>query len=114
MIDVLKTIAGAIGYPGVEVFPKQAKRPSGGYGNYINLPFFGHPSLEYACYTPQEVIGLSGFLDLAEWSSTTTADLNRLVSQQKLTSYIQPAENSSFSDRKLVVENSYSTLAQIL
>ena len=29
-IDVLKTIADAIGYPGVEVFPKQAKRPSGG------------------------------------------------------------------------------------
>ncbi len=38
-IDVLKTIAEASGYPGVEVFPKQVKRPSGGYGNYINLPF---------------------------------------------------------------------------
>ena len=30
-INVLKTIAEAIGYPGVEVFPKQPKRPSGGY-----------------------------------------------------------------------------------
>jgi hypothetical protein len=95
-INVLKTIAEAIGYPGVEVFPKQPKRPTGGYGNYINLPFFGHPSLEYACHTPQGVIGLSGFLDLAECSGTTTADLNRLVSQQKLTTDIQPADNSEF------------------
>ena len=76
-IDVLKAIADAIGYPGVEVFPKQAKRPSGGYGNYINLPFFGHPSLEYACYTPEGEMGLSAFLDLAEFSRTTTANLNR-------------------------------------
>jgi hypothetical protein len=85
VIDVLKTIAGAIGYPGVEVFPKQAKRPSGGYGNYINLPFFGHPSLKYACYTPEGEMGLSAFLDLAECSRTTTPNLNRLVSQRKPT-----------------------------
>ena len=56
-IDVLNTIAVAIGYPGVEIFPKQTKRPSGGCRNYINLPFFGHPSLQYACYTPEGEIG---------------------------------------------------------
>ena len=52
-IEVLKIIAEAIGNPGVEVFPKQAKRLSGGKGNYINLRFFGRPSLEYAFYTPE-------------------------------------------------------------
>ena len=92
-IDVLKTIAEALGYPGVEVFPKQAKRPSGGYGNYINLPFFGHPSLRYACYTPEGAIGLSDFLDLAERSRTRAADLKRIISQQNHTTDIQTANN---------------------
>ena len=93
-IGNLKAIAEAIGYPGAEVFPKQVKRPSGGYGNYINLPFFGHPSLQYACYTPKGVIGLSAFLDLAECSRTTTANLSHLLSQQKPTKDIPPADNS--------------------
>ena len=92
-IDVLKTIAEEIGYPGVEVFPKQAKRPSGGYGNYINLPFFGHPSLQYACYTPEGAVGLSAFLDLAECSRTTTANLHRLVSERKPTKDFQTTDD---------------------
>ena len=106
-IDVLKTIAKAIGYAGVEVFPKQVKRPSGGYGNYINLPFFGHPSLEYACYTPEGVIGLSGFLDLAEFSRTTTANLNRLLSQQNLTKDIQPVDNSELQRPQAAGRNEF-------
>lgn len=95
-IDVLKTIAEAIGYPGVEVFPKQVKRPSGGYGNYINLPFFRHASLEYACYTAEGAVGLSGFLDLAERSRTTTANLRCLTSQLNVSYNVQIARNSEF------------------
>ena len=106
-IDVLKTIAEAIGYPGVEVFPKQAKRPSGGYGNYINLPFFGHPSLQYACYTPKGVIGLSAFLDLAECSRTTTANLNRIVSQRKPTKEIQPTDDSELQRPQAAGRNEF-------
>jgi len=106
-IDVLKTIAEAIGYPGVEVFPKQVKRPSGGYGNFINLPFFGHPSLEYACYTPEGVIGLSGFLDLAECSRTTTANLNRIVSQRKPTKEIQPTDDSELQRPQAAGRNEF-------
>jgi hypothetical protein len=92
-IEALKIIAEAIGYPGVEVFPKQAKRPSGGYGNYINLPFFGHPSLEYSCYTPEGEAGLSEFLVLAERNRTTIGNLKRLISPQKPTKGIPAAEN---------------------
>lgn len=103
----MKTIAEAIGYPGVEVFPKQAKRPSGGYGNYINLPFFGHPSLQYACYTPKGVIGLSAFLDLAECSRTTTANLNRIVSQRKPTKEIQPTDDSELQRPQAAGRNEF-------
>ena len=92
-IDVLETIAEVIGYPGVEVFPKQAKRPTGGYGNYINLPFFGHPNLQYACYTPEGPMGLSGFLDLAESRKTTVLELNRLIGKQDFPNNIRTANN---------------------
>ena len=106
-IDVLKTIAEASGYPGVEVFPKQAKRPSGGYGNYINLPFFGHPSLQYACYTPKGVIGLSAFLDLAECSRTTTANLNRIVSQRKPTKGFETKNDSELQRPQAAGRNEF-------
>lgn len=106
-IDVLNTIAVAIGYPGVEIFPKQPRRPSGGYGNYINLPFFGHPSLQYACYTPEGVIGLSAFLDLAERSRTTAADLKRIISQQNLTKDIQTPNNAEPQRPQAAGRNEY-------
>ena len=106
-IDVLNTIAVAIGYPGVEIFPKQPKRPSGGYGNYINLPFFRHPSLQYACYTPEGAIGLSDFLDLAERSRTTAADLKRIISQQNLTKDIQTPNNAEFQRPQTAGRNEY-------
>jgi hypothetical protein len=111
-IDVLKTIAEASGYPGVEVFPKQAKRPSGGYGNYINLPFFGHPSLQYACYTPKGVIGLSAFLDLAECSRTTTANLNRIVSQRKPTKGFETKNDSELQRPQLLVGTNFSFILE--
>ena len=106
-IDVLNTIAVAIGYPGVEIFPKQIKRPSGRYGNYINLPFFGHPSLQYVCYTPEGAIELSDFLDLAERSRTTAADLKRIISQQNLTKDIQTPNNAEFQRPQTAGRNEY-------
>jgi len=50
VIAELRKFSSALGHPDAEIFPKQAKRPLGGYGNYINLPFFAHPKLPYNCW----------------------------------------------------------------
>ena len=59
VIAELRKVCEALGYPDAEVFPKQIKRPIGGYGNYINLPFFDHPKLSYNCWDGGQQLGLN-------------------------------------------------------
>ena len=66
VISLLKKVSAALGYPKAEVFPKQETRPSGSYGSFINLPFFGHHSLNYLCWDGNEKMELEGFVELAE------------------------------------------------
>lgn len=65
---VLARWSGQIGYPGVEVFPKQDELPETGgqrqYGNWINLPYFKGQG-RYA-YEGGREIPLEYFLELAE------------------------------------------------
>ena len=83
-ISLLKRVSTYLGYPEAEIFPKQVKRLSGGYGSFINLPFFGHPSLSYSCWNGDEKLGLDGFLDLAESKLTSVLELEELVNEAGL------------------------------
>ena len=72
---VLDRIAGAVGYPGVEVFPKQDALGEGDTGNWINLPYFhGDRATRYAVDNG-ESLSLSAFLDLAKSRRTSIEDL---------------------------------------
>ena len=83
-ISLLKRISAYLGYPEAEIFTKQVKRPSGGYGSFINLPFFGHPSLSYSCWDGDKKLGLDGFLDLAESKLTSVLELEGLINEAGL------------------------------
>lgn len=83
-ISLLKRVSAYLGYPKAEIFPKQVKRPAGGYGSYINLPFFGHPSLTYTCWDGDKKLGLNGFLNLAESRLTSVLELEGLINKAGL------------------------------
>ena len=74
VVDALKNWSTALGYPGVEVFPKQASReadPETGKprpGNWINLPYFGAAITNRYCVSEGERLSLDGFIELAERS----------------------------------------------
>jgi len=84
VIAELQKVSAALGYPGAEIFPKQVKRPAGGYGNYINLPFFAHPKLTYNCWDGDQQLDLDGFVALAESRVTNLAALSAAIVQAKL------------------------------
>jgi putative DNA primase/helicase len=84
VIVELQKVSAALGYPNAEIFPKQVKRPAGGYGNYINLPFFGHSKLTYYCWDGDRQLDLDGFLALAESRVTNLAALSAAIAQADL------------------------------
>ena len=102
VIAELRRVSAALGYPDAEVFPKQVKRPPGGYGNYINLPFFAHPKLCYNCWDGDQQLGLDRFLDLAESRLTNLAALSEAIAQADLVPRgvsIPPKTNHAISGR---------------
>jgi len=63
---VLKTWAANLGYPGVEVFPKQKKLTKTQVGNWINLPYFAaEDTVRYAWFGGR-ALTLDEFLGHAE------------------------------------------------
>lgn len=74
---VLAKWAGMLGFPGVEIFPKQETLPTSGgerqLGNWINLPYFGGQQ-RYAFEGGRE-ISFEHFLDTAESRRTKPATL---------------------------------------
>jgi hypothetical protein len=71
----LRNWASALGYPAAEIFPKQVRLAPGDCGNYLNMPYYGKWSLRYA-YGPDGVaLDAEEFLDYAESSRITAAQL---------------------------------------
>lgn len=67
--ELLCEWAAALGFGGVEVFPKQSKLLSvKDTGNWINMPYSGGDNTERCGMVNGEPIGLEAFLDLAEKS----------------------------------------------
>lgn len=61
VIAALKHWASVLGYPHVEVFPKQIRVNKSNRGNWINLPYFDHEN------TTRYGVGPEGALTLDEW-----------------------------------------------
>lgn len=70
--------AVALGYAGVEVFPKQTRLASeNDYGNWINMPYQGGArTTRYALAQGGKGLTASGFLDLAEERALTAEELD--------------------------------------
>ena len=71
VVPTLENWAAALGYPGVEIFPKQTKRMPAKAGkprpgNWINLPYFGGENTLRFCICDGEAVSLERFLDFAE------------------------------------------------
>lgn len=64
--------AVALGYPGVEVFPKQVKlanKDDTGTGNWLNMPYFHHEKLEESSrygFRDHKILSAEEFLDFAD------------------------------------------------
>jgi hypothetical protein len=76
--DRLKEMARAVGYPSVEIFPKQKELREGDVGNWINLPYFDvkGPTVRYAFDSKGKAIpDLEAFCDYAESKRITKKQL---------------------------------------
>lgn len=65
--DVLKRWATVLGYPQVEIFPKQVKVSKENIGNWINLPYFGGDNTTRYAVGPAGALSLEEFLDTAKY-----------------------------------------------
>lgn len=102
MISELRKVSTALGYPKAEIFPKQEIRSNGGYGSFINLPFFGHPKLSYNCWGGDEQLDLDGFLALAESRITNLGALSASIAEAGLNprnASVSPTNNHKIAGR---------------
>lgn len=78
--DKLSEWSILLGYPGVEIFPKQIMLASeNDTGNWLNMPYFdGNKTNRYALSTKNTRLSLEEFLDLAEEKRLTLEDLNNI------------------------------------
>lgn len=82
--DKLEEIADSLGFPGVEVFPKQIKLGPDDVGNWINLPWFNYTDTDRYGWDDQgnEIRDLKKWLDYAESKKITLRELNRIHVRQ--------------------------------
>ncbi|NBT42737.1 MAG: hypothetical protein EBT20_20175, partial [Alphaproteobacteria bacterium] len=102
VISELRKVSTALGYPKAEIFPKQEIRSNGGYGSFINLPFFGHPKLSYNCWGGDEQLDLDGFLALAESRITNLGALSASIADAGLNPSsvsVSPTNNHAIAGR---------------
>ena len=72
VVEALKNWSAALGYPGVEIFPKQTRREvdeetgNPRPGNWINLPYYGAETTDRYCVNRGDLLSLGQFLDVAE------------------------------------------------
>jgi hypothetical protein len=77
----LAEIGSALGFPGVEVFPKQHHIAPTDVGNWINLPWYEAEQTDRYGWTleGEEIRDLGEWLDYAEARRITLKDLNRIT-----------------------------------
>lgn len=81
--DIVRTklmeMAEALGYSGVEVFPKQTRLAGpNDFGNWINLPYFDVAKTERYAIVGGEKLSANKFLEVAAMMAVTEADLRSL------------------------------------
>ena len=76
----LEAVADYLGYPGIEIFPKQTKLGPEDVGNWLNIGWFNAADSDrhgYDVDTGESITDLGAWLDYAEGRRLTFKDLNR-------------------------------------
>ena len=120
VIDKLKAFSAFFGQGVCEIYPKQPKignrKDDSKYGNWINMPYSGSPTLQYAIkpdgtgYNPEE------FLQVAEATRLTEAQFKELEVPQiesELLPEGPPCLNYIFENRTQESENRNITLSNV-
>jgi len=73
--EILANWAAALGFPGVEVFPKQDNLAEGETGNWLNMPYFDSARTTRYCIKDGKAINAQEFITYAKAMAVDEADL---------------------------------------
>lgn len=120
MIDKLKAFSAFFGQGVCEIYPKQPKignrKDDSKYGNWINMPYSGNPTLQYAINDEGNAMNPVEFLEYAEARRLTKEQFDKLdvpqVSEELLPEG-PPCLNYIFEKRTQESENRNVTLCNV-
>ena len=121
MIDKLKAFSAFFGQGVSEIYPKQPRignrKDDSKYGNWLNMPYSGNPTLQYAFNNKGEALDPDQFIEAAHAKRMTSEQFHSL-SVPNASSEIfpegPPCLNYIFSERTQESESRNITLANVI
>jgi hypothetical protein len=120
VIDKLKSFSAFFGQGACEIYPKQAKisnrKDDSKYGNWINMPYSGNPTLQYAFNDDGEFLNPLEFIELANQKRLSQEDFDNLEVPVLETEELPegpPCLNYIFQNRTQHSESRNITLANV-
>ena len=120
MIDKLKSFSAFFGQGVCEIYPKQPKignrKDDSKYGNWINMPYSGSPTLQYAITTDKESLDPEQFIEYALERQLNKEQFEALSipsMQQEQLPEGPPCLNYIFEHRTQESENRNITLSNV-
>ena len=121
MIDKLKTYSAFFGQGVCEIYPKQPKignrKDDSKYGNWINMPYSGNPTLQYAIDEEGQALNPEAFIEYATKRRLSLEDFSNLevpkLGTEELLPEGPPCLNYIFEKRTKESENRNVTLSNV-
>jgi len=120
VIDKLKSFSAFFGQGACEIYPKQPKisnrKDDSKYGNWINMPYSGNPTLQYAFNDNGDALNPVQFLELAHQKKLSKETFNSLEVPKLETEELPegpPCLNYIFQNRTQHSESRNVTLANV-
>lgn len=120
MIDTLKSFSAFFGQGVSEIYPKQPKigtrKDDSKYGNWLNMPYSGNPTLQYAFDEEGKALNPAEFIEYANNKKLTKEDFDKLTVPSSSTEPFPdgpPCLNYIFSERAQASESRNITLANV-
>jgi hypothetical protein len=120
MIDKLKSFSAFFGQGVCEIYPKQPKignrKDNSKYGNWINMPYSGNPTLQYAINDKGDALDPMQFLEYAQARSLSKEQFEKLAVPQTTEELLPegpPCLNYIFEKRTKESENRNVTLSNV-
>jgi len=121
MIDKLKAFSAFFGQGVSEIYPKQPKigsrKDDSKYGNWLNMPYSGNPTLQYAFNNEGEALDPNQFIDAAQEKRMTSEQFHSLQvpnASSEIFPEGPPCLNYIFSERTQESESRNITLANVI